>query len=141
METITIRTVNPIEAVVNFERYQQHIAEALEHDYMHDTMLEDAKDALMFNHWHLHEISQDGELLAVFCTEIHGRRYNPGILNVVVLGGHKLNEWLDDVVSYLVMVAEGLGCNAITCYGRKGWARALKSNNFKPVSQVMLKEV
>jgi hypothetical protein len=141
MEAIIISTINPIDACRNFDKYEKYIDEALAFDYMQDTMIQDARDAILWNNWQVHEVRREGELLAVCCTEIHGRQYLPSLVNVVALGGDDMCSWIDDLVAYLVMFAEGMGCVGITTYGRKGWARALKKHNFKPVTQVMLREV
>ena len=141
VNNVRIRTVHPIEAASKFADYESDIVKALKHDFLDDTTTDDARELILLNEWQVHEIYENDKRVAICCTEFHRRKHRPKILNVVVLGGRGLNRWQHELVEYLTKFAKGMSCSAITCYGRHGWARALSKEDFKLVSQVMMKEV
>lgn len=74
------------------------------------------------------------------CLEVHvfpQRR----ILNIFLVEGRGLLKQIPFILEKVKEVAKHMDCSAVTCYGRKGWERALKGIGVKPVYTVLSLEL
>ena len=70
------------------------------------------------------------EIVAAGASEL---RTYPGrkILNVLLVAGHRMSEWLDKFIDKLKRFAIHNEAKALELYGRTGWIRKLESKGFK----------
>ena len=54
---------------------------------------------------------------------------------VYLVGGEKINTWLDAAWNTLKEYAKAMGCKEINWFGRKGWTRALESVEKAPIQK------
>lgn len=81
---------------------------------------------------------EDGEVIG-HCTMMPVDHPNKRILDLITVGGTRLNEWLDLILIEIYNVARDLKCSAVYTCGRKGWERILK--DFKPQYVICIKEI
>lgn len=62
-------------------------------------------------------------------------------LRVVALGGHDMDEWLDELLDYLYRWAKENKMNRVEHMGRKGWGRALKNYGYKERYTFMARDI
>lgn len=56
------------------------------------------------------------------------------VLDVSLLAGHNMGDWLEPLIDQLHMYAKALGCKYMDGFGRKGWTRKLEKYGFRPYS-------
>ena len=75
-------------------------------------------------------VRKEGELLGAFTT-VSLRHPLRNTLYIEHLGGVDLHSWMDEALSNLRKLAKYANCSAITCDGRKGFAKFAEPNGFK----------
>jgi hypothetical protein len=56
------------------------------------------------------------------------------VLDISLLAGDRIDQWLSDLVIAFTNYAEAIGCKYIDGFGRKGWTKKLEAYGFKPYS-------
>ena len=81
-----------------------------------------------------------GDFDAIAVTQIN-RLPKFSVLDVSLLAGKGMKEWLPDLVGILTQFAEVNGCKYMDGFGRKGWTKQLEKYGFKPYSYDVRMEI
>lgn len=89
--------------------------------------LSKTKEALLSGS-HMLLIASEGEDIIAACilrdeTYVTGHR----VLLVNMLGGDRMDEWVERMNRIVVAIARDTNCNEVRAIGRKGWIKALKN--------------
>ena len=115
-----------IEASMEYETEAIEIAEIFQH--------------LRMNHWLCLIVVVNGKLRALCICEQQKKRKGYA-LEIMMLAGEGMSEWLDHLLFEVVAIAEEFSCNALTLNGRLGWLPILKQYGFEPQSQTLRMEI
>ena len=76
-------------------------------------------------------MDEDDNIIAAFTTRliVYPQRK---ALALDWVGGTRMKEWEDQLISTMRKYANELGCSHLEGYGRKAWGRALKKYGFYP---------
>jgi hypothetical protein len=88
-------------------------------------------DELLDNHISLWVVYEDNKPVASLTTRVIPYRAYKS-LSIDWVGGHKMNDWLDEVMQTLKNYAKDQDCSRLEGRGRSGWTRALKKYGWKP---------
>ena len=132
--------LSPSNALSHFDQYWHYLEKAIEHDVAGNMDAESIRGNIENKHFHVIEIRTIDGLNGVACLEVI-RRERGHLLNVVLLGGESMSDWLEGLIEELTFIAKGLDCVGVVCLGRLGWGKALSDFGFNPVQTMMLLEV
>lgn len=126
IRVLTIDEVND-----NWEKVRPLIDIALLHEFY------DADDVKDFCEKNIVRMYVIGDYQAI-CTAELIRHPKKKTLLVHTLGGHGMNEWLDELLERLEYDAISQGATSLQVNGRRGW---IKSAGFNEVYTTMVKEL
>ena len=92
------------------------------------------------NFWLCLVVVVAGKITALCICEIRQKRKGRA-LEVMMLSGENMAEWVDALFRELRVVAKSHKCNALTLCGRLGWLAVLKRFGFKAESQSLRLEL
>lgn len=76
-------------------------------------------------------MDEEDNIIAAFTTRLLVYPQRKG-LALDWVGGTRMKEWEDQLISTMRKYANELGCSHLEGYGRKAWGRALKKYGFYP---------
>lgn len=80
---------------------------------------------------------EDRHIVAASITEIRLYPTHP-ILNVLMIGGSKMDQWLGDFVPRIKRFAQFNGAKALEFTGRKGWLKTLDKFGFESLDVITM---
>lgn len=120
--------LEPMEAAQNWDHYAPMLARVFERfdlGYSTDDVLLDV----------IKQRKQLWDLGGEACAVVNVCKMPQfSVLEVPLLAGDNIDQWLPDLVENLKMVARDNGCKYVDGFGRKGWTRKLEQYGFKPYS-------
>jgi len=112
---------------------EQHPAEWFE-------SLDEMRESVATGERMLIQVLEAGEVLAVALVEFQELR-DGKCLHVRYLGGHRMDEWLDEMHARLGEIGRAYGCKWVGMIGRYGWKRALAELGWRTVAITMRAEL
>ena len=86
-------------------------------------------------------ISKGSDIVAAIAIEQTTFDTGKKIMNLTLVGGDDMHEWMHKFDEVTQNLAKDYGCEEIYIIGRKGWVRALRSLGFDTVHTVVSKKV
>ena len=102
-----------------------------------DITLASTKNRLMRGEAWLLAVSDGPEIIAAITAEVLVVESGKRILMVPMVGGSRMDEWLDLLHDQLKQIKQESLCDEIRGAGRPGWVRALKSKGWKPAITIV----
>ena len=101
----------------------------------------DIETGIRWGRYSLWEISdEDGADVCSFVTEVVSGE-NGSAVNVLVLGGEGMPDWIGELTDALVEYAHSRGCDMILETGRSGWGRVLRRHGWSDGPATMMMKV
>ena len=91
--------------------------------------------------WHqLWVVKKDGSTTGAFTTSLidHPKMQS---LRVTYLGGFGIEQWHNQAINAIKVLANKLGCKTIEAEGRLGWSKFAKDYGFKELNRVYEMEI
>ena len=81
------------------------------------------------------------EIVATILCHIYRQPGGRRDIEIILASGDRLDEWCDDFLAYMEVVAQDNNCEGILLTGRRGWQRKLKHNGYMVLQTTMWKSV
>ena len=125
----------------HWETYSAMILTGLERSPNRSDNILRVMDALANDEAHIIEIVRDGQILACAVIEMVKRKDHRRWVNVWVMGGSGMDDWLSDFLQHLTGIAVERGAAGVMCGGRVGWERRLAAYGWKREHVLMEKKL
>lgn len=96
-----------------------------------DITLTSTRNRLVSGDLQLYTITRHGEIIAVFCTDVHEHESGLRSLRVPIIGGEEIDMWLDQAVQIWRQLAKEMMCDRALGMGRPGWERKMRKHGLK----------
>jgi hypothetical protein len=139
-EEFTVAAIKPENVVFMWPIVKSMLARAIAHsngELEIDDILKRSIDGEIL----IVTISQEEEVVAAIAIE--QRTFNSGkrILNLTLVGGNEMVNWMDKFSEIANNLAKDYKCDEIYIVGRPGWTRTLKRLGFETVHTVVSRKV
>jgi len=78
---------------------------------------------------------ENDKILASFAVELVNEKRKTA--NIVLCGGERMDDWLDQFMDTIKPLVRDQGCEAITIMGRAGWQRKMKPYGFSETARIL----
>lgn len=86
-------------------------------------------------------ITREKEIVAAIAMEQRNFDTGKKILNLTLVGGDSVHEWMEQIDEITLKLAKDYGCTEIYLIGRRGWTKLLKKVGYEVIHTVVRKKV
>lgn len=115
------------------EHHFERVIEKAPNEISHETI----KANLTSGNQMLITMSDGSEVVAAAVVNKYVFETGYSVLIIPILGGSRMDEWLDRFIDMTQAIARDLGCAEVRAIGREGWERKLHSRGWQKVHSIV----